>query len=172
MLVAIPGSFFLPLMIWTPLIMNLGAPDDADMILREKREEREGRSPRMPGGGSPRSRNSRPIGFGDGPVSLKCLRADKTPTDIRHLNPIHNLSMDSLSGAGVSSDPEQEAEDVARKLADINRMLSEDTGIESARSPGRSSGGADGNRVSFKPIKGTKESGLTQMLGSADALDW
>ena len=43
-LVAIPGSFFLPLMIWTPLIMKMGAPDDAAVILREKRDEREGRS--------------------------------------------------------------------------------------------------------------------------------
>jgi hypothetical protein len=85
------------------------------------------------------------------------------------MNPIHNMSTDSLSGAGVSVDPEQEAEEVTRKLADINKMLS-DEGSEASNS-NRSSGGS-GMRVSFKPlkVKGTKESGLTQML-SVDGLD-
>lgn len=33
-LVAVPGSFLIPLMVWTPLVMKLGAPPDADEVRR------------------------------------------------------------------------------------------------------------------------------------------
>ena len=87
-LVAIPGSFFLPLVIWTPIIMKLGAPDDAAQTLREKRNDREGVSPRTPGGG----------GGGGGANGSR----PRALASIRIGNPIHNMSTDSLS---VSKQP-------------------------------------------------------------------
>ena len=51
-LVAIPGSFFLPLLIWTPIIMKFGAPDDAVQTIRDRRNAREGNIPRLPRAGT------------------------------------------------------------------------------------------------------------------------
>lgn len=93
-LVAIPGSFFLPLLIWTPFIMKLGAPDDAVQTIRDRRNAREGVSPRSASSGgsgidpsSAKSSTGRPVG-------LKTIKVN---------NPIHNMSMDSLSVSFVSS---------------------------------------------------------------------
>lgn len=85
-LVAIPGSFFLPLVIWTPVIMKLGAPDDAAQAIRERRNAREGISPRStPRAGTADDRNG--SGGSGTPMPLARIRVE---------NPIHNLSMDSL----------------------------------------------------------------------------
>lgn len=84
-LVAIPGSFFLPLVIWTPVIMKCGAPDDAIQNIREKRNAREGISPRT---GASRADNSRSQPNSGGPMYL---------SDIKVTNPLNSMSMDSVS---------------------------------------------------------------------------
>ena len=84
-LVAIPGSFFLPLVVWTPIIMKFGAPDDAVQTIREKRNEREGITPRAGGSGTDNGRGQQNSG---GPMPL---------TQIKVSNPLNHMSMDSVS---------------------------------------------------------------------------
>ncbi len=84
-LVAIPGSFFLPLVIWTPIIMKFGAPDDAVQTIREKRNAREGISPRAGGSGGSGTDNGRGQQNSSGPMPLAQIKVS---------NPLNNISMD------------------------------------------------------------------------------
>ena len=90
-LVAIPGSFFLPLVIWTPIIMKFGAPDDAIENIREKRNAREGISPRT---GAPSGDNSRGQQNSGGPMHLSAIKVK---------NPLNILSSDSVSCSRLPS---------------------------------------------------------------------
>merc|ERR1712216_1789 len=154
-LVAIPGSFLIPLMIWTPAVMKLGAPSDAAVRLREKRHEREGTSPRAP---SPRAVDGR-----------RASGDQVAPPFVS--NPVHNMSVDSLAENKVPKGPEEEAEGLSRQLSEVGRAASnQDSGDDVARSS-LGAGDKPTLRSSFKKqrsVRLAKAGGLSELL-TADA---
>ena len=92
-LVAIPGSFFLPLLIWTPIVMKCGAPDDAVQTIRDKRNAREGIAPRLPRSGTSDVDERRAQQSKARPMRLQAIKVR---------NPLLNVSTDvSVSSSAL-----------------------------------------------------------------------